>query len=91
MNFFDNDSFIALTILLICVGILVINNLYNSYMTKYRIKRLVDIQLDNNKKITDLCKMLSNLCNMTYDSLKIDLKVNQDKFVNDNTENLDID
>lgn len=89
----SNSDFELIIILFICIGILVVNNFYNSYMTKYRIKRLVDIELDNNKKLTDLCKMLSNLCNITYDLLKLDLKVNQDKFIDNsnNVEELDIE
>ena len=89
----SNSDFELIIILFICIGILVVNNFYNSYMTKYRIKRLVDIELDNNKKLTDLCKMLSNLCNITYDLLKLDLKVNQDKLIDNsnNVEELDIE
>ena len=46
------------------------------------LKRLVDIQLDTNKKVTDLCSML-------YDLNKSNLDLNKTNFMlNKNIENL---
>lgn len=56
----------AIVVFTICILVIFISNVYNQYMTKYRIKKLVEIQMDTNKKINEICNILSDLNGNSY-------------------------
>lgn len=56
----------AIVVFTICILVIFISNVYNQYMTKYRIKKLVEIQMDTNNKINEICNILSDLNGNSY-------------------------
>ena len=65
LSLFNIDTS-AIVVFTICILVIFISNVYNQYMTKYRIKKLVEIQMDTNKKINEICNILSDLNGNSY-------------------------
>ena len=65
LSLFSIDTSV-IVIFIISILVIFISNVYNQYMTKYRIKKLVEIQMDTNNKINEICNILSDLNGNSY-------------------------